>query len=83
VSCAPLLLAVDGYRVHAIAATSGVPRDPARYPHLAFDDGEAYLVGSQWIYRDSTYGWVVFDEEPPTLRSFRERTYAMETHAAR
>jgi hypothetical protein len=72
-------LAVDGYRVHS-TSSSNVPRRPGSYPHVAFDDGVAYLVGSEWIYRDSTYGWVVFDQEPPALRAYRVRTYALETH---
>jgi hypothetical protein len=75
-------LAVNGYRVHS-TSSANVPSRPATYPHVAYDDGVAYLVGSEWIYRDSTYGWVVFDQEPPALHAYRVRTYALETHTLR
>jgi hypothetical protein len=79
--CTPSIV-VNGYRVHS-TSSSAVPSRPESYPHVAFEDGDAYLVGSEWIYRDSSYGWVVFDEEPPALRAYRERTYALETRVTR
>jgi hypothetical protein len=75
--CGPL--AVDGYPVHSAA---GVPSAVDQYPHILFQDREAYLVGNEWLYRDPTYGWVVFEQEPPTLKAFREEARAAETRSA-
>jgi len=75
--CGPL--AVSGYPVHS---ATGVPSVVDDYPHVMFEDREAYLVGSEWLYRDPTYGWVVFDREPPPLRAFREQAHATETRSS-
>jgi hypothetical protein len=72
-SCGPMQ--VGGYRVHSERARLSSLES---YPHVAYENREAYLLGSNWYYLDPTYGLVVFDEEPPELRSFRERSYAAE-----
>jgi hypothetical protein len=77
-SCGPL--AVDGHRVHSAPA---LPSQLETYPHVAFDDREAYLIGDEWFYRDSTYGWVVFEEEPAALHAFRVRAHATDARPPR
>jgi hypothetical protein len=74
-SCGPMT--VGGYRVHPVAVRRGGFES---YPHVTYEDREAYLLGSEWYYRDPSYGMVVFDQEPPELRAFRERTIALEAH---
>ena len=64
-------LAVEGHRVHS---ANVLPNHIKDYPNVAFQDEPAYLVGSEWFYRDSTYGWVVFDEEPKALHDYRARS---------
>jgi hypothetical protein len=46
------------------------------FPHVPFEGRDAYLVGNDWFFQDPTYGWVLFDEEPPELRAYRERAHA-------
>jgi hypothetical protein len=72
--CGPLR--VEGYRVHSARAVPGTSALET-YPHVTYEDRDAYLLGSEWYYRDRSYGWVVFDEEPPELRAYRERTFAL------
>ncbi len=65
-ACGPL--SVEGYRVRS---SQGRPVHLDDFPHVQFHGNDAYLVGSQWLLHDDSYGWVVFVDEPPELRVYR------------
>jgi hypothetical protein len=58
---------VGGY---ATVYADTVPDDIYAYPHVWYDGGYAYLVGSRWFY-PSSGGWVVLRSEPAPLYRFR------------
>jgi hypothetical protein len=70
-SCGPMT--VGRYPVHSAMAK---PSSMDAFPHVPFEGRDAYLVGNDWFFQDPTYGWVLFDEEPPELRAYRERAHA-------
>jgi len=49
-----------------------VPYDLESYPHVWYQGRWAYFVGGRWYY-PSTYGWVIFADEPWELH--RHRTF--------
>ncbi len=58
---------VGGY---ATIYADTVPDDIYAYPHVWYDGGYAYLVGSRWYY-PSSGGWVVLRGEPAPLYRYR------------
>lgn len=48
-----------------------VPVEIAAHPRVYFRGTYAYLVDGQWYY-PTNRGWVVFEEEPPELRRYRQ-----------
>jgi hypothetical protein len=75
-SCGPM--AVGNYRVHS--AGMAKPKSFESFPHTTYKDRDAYLVGSEWFFYDSTYGLVVFEDVPPELRAYGDRALAFDTH---
>jgi hypothetical protein len=58
---------VGGY---ATVYADTVPDDIYAYPHVWYDGGYAYLVGTRWFY-PSGGGWVVLRTEPAPLYRYR------------
>jgi hypothetical protein len=58
---------VGGY---ATVYTETVPDNIYAYPHVWYDGGYAYLVGSSWYY-PSGGRWVLLRQEPPELYRYR------------
>ena len=48
------------------------PAQLAAYPRTWYNGSYAYLIDGSWYY-PTTQGWVVFQQEPAELRSYRTR----------
>jgi hypothetical protein len=58
---------VGGYET---AYAGDVPADVYEYPHVAYEGGNAYLVGDRWYY-PTARGWVRLHHESPELARYR------------
>jgi hypothetical protein len=61
---------------YPVAEVEVVPVEIATYPRYYYRGSYAYLVDGRWYYRSGAR-WVVFESEPPELRSYR---YHVEPH---